>query len=302
MKKRRPSVNQRATRAASRFARLVRVMDTLRSRRGCAWDRKQTHRSLRPFLLEETYEALDAIDRGDWKALPGELGDVLLQCVFHAQLAAERGRFDIGDAVDAIVQKLIRRHPHVFTPAGRPLGRTDARRGSARTPAAVKEQWARLKATESTRRRPGTRTAAPAVRVLTGVPRTLPALLRAHEIGTRVAQVGFEWARTEEVVDKIDEEVRELRAALAESPARAAEEFGDLLFSIANLGRRLQIEPESALREANDKFTRRFDLVEADFERRGRSVHDATLEEMDAVWQRIKKAPASRSARPASGS
>jgi uncharacterized protein YabN with tetrapyrrole methylase and pyrophosphatase domain len=124
--------------------------------------------------------------------------------------------------------------------------------------------------------------------VLAGVPRTLPALLRAHEIGTRVAAVGFDWARTDDVVDKIDEEVRELRAALDESPARAAEELGDLLFSIANLARRLQIEPESALRQANDKFTRRFDAVETDFERQGRSVHGATLQDMDAVWRRIK--------------
>lgn len=320
MKKRRSGINARATRAAASFTRLVRVMDTLRSRHGCPWDRKQTHESLRPFLLEETYEALEAIDRGDWRALPGELGDVLLQCVFHAQLGAERGRFDIGDAVDAIVAKLIRRHPHVFTAAGRPLGRQDARRGAARTPDAVKEQWARIKAGEAASQaaRPGVRQRAPtgrvrpgaapaaaaacASRVLAGVPRTLPALLRAHEIGTRVAQVGFEWARTEEVVDKIDEEVRELREALGQSPARAAEELGDLLFSIANLARRLEIEPESALRQANDKFTRRFDAVEADFERRGRSVHDATLEEMDAVWQRIKHVTAPTPGRSSSES
>jgi ATP diphosphatase len=262
-------------------------MDTLRSRHGCPWDRKQTHRSLRPFLLEETYEALEAIDRSDWTALPGELGDVLLQCVFHAQLGAERGRFDIGDAIEAIVAKLVRRHPHVFTAAGRPLGPTDTRRRSIRTPAAVKEQWAQIKAREGTRGRAGTGRAA---RVLAGVPRTLPALLRAHEIGTRVAGVGFDWERTVDVVDKIDEEVRELRTALAESPARAAEELGDLLFSIANLARRLQIEPESALREANDKFTRRFDALEARFERQGRSVHGATPQAMDDAWREIKNA------------
>src|SRR6185295_16716248 len=194
MKKRRRSIDQRATRAATRFARLVRIMDTLRSKQGCPWDRKQTHRSLRPFLLEETYEALEAIDREDWAALPGELGDVLLQCVFHAQLGAERGRFDIGDAVEAIVDKLIRRHPHVFTASGRPLARRDARRRAIRTPAAVKEQWAEIKARERTR----TQTAGdPPTRVLAGIPRTLPALLRAQQIGTRVAAVGFEWARTD---------------------------------------------------------------------------------------------------------
>src|SRR5262245_35303198 len=128
MSKRRISVNRRAARAGASLARLVRIMDTLRAPHGCPWDRKQTHQTLRPFLLEETYEALEAIDRGDWKALPGELGDVLLQCVFHAQLGAERGRFDAADAVNSIIEKLVRRHPHVFTPSGRPLGRQDAKR------------------------------------------------------------------------------------------------------------------------------------------------------------------------------
>src|SRR5215831_11831755 len=172
------SITRRARRGAASFARLVRIMDTLRSKQGCPWDRKQTHQSLRPFLLEETYEALEAIDRGDWKALPGELGDVLLQCVFHAQLGAERGRFEIADAVDAINHKLIHRHPHVFTPAGRPLARRDAKRRSIRTPAAVKEQWARIKAKEAGN---GKSSKSASRRILDGVPRTLPALLRAHE-------------------------------------------------------------------------------------------------------------------------
>jgi len=268
----------------------VRIMDALRAPGGCPWDRRQTHASLRAFLLEETYEALDAIDREDWRALPGELGDVLLQCVFHAQIGAERRRFDAADAADAIVGKLIRRHPHVFTAAGRPLPRRDPRRRSATTPAAVKQQWARIKARE--RAAGPTTDTSPAGTVLAGVPRALPALLRAHEIGTRVAGVGFDWARTADVMDKIDEEARELRAALDESPARAAEELGDLLFSIANLARRLHVEPESALRAANDKFTRRFAALEADFDRRGRSVHDATHDEMEAAWQRLKR-PAS---------
>lgn len=279
------SINQRARRGAASFARLVRIMDTLRAPHGCPWDRKQTHQTLRTFLLEETYEALEAIDRRDWKALPGELGDVLLQCVFHAQLGAERGRFEIADAVDAIVTKLIRRHPHVFTPTGTPLGLRGARRSGIRTPAAVKEQWARIKAKEAGR---GKKRASQPNRVLSGVPRTLPALLRAHEIGTRVAGVGFDWAQTSDVVDKIEEEVRELRDALKESPARAAEEFGDLLFSVANLARKLKLEPESALREANDKFTRRFDALEEHFERQGKSIHDANMEEMNEGWERIK--------------
>ena len=274
-------IDARARRAGSAFARLVRVMDTLRSPSGCAWDREQTHRSLAPFLLEETYEALETIDRGDFDALAGELGDVLFQCVFQSQVAAEAGRFDIADAIGAITAKLIRRHPHVFTPAGRPLGSRTRKRGAVRTPAAVIQQWERLKAIEQA-------DAGVQTRVLAGVPRALPALARAHEIGTRVASVGFDWSTPGDVVDKIDEEVAELREALTESPARAAEELGDLLFSIANLARKLDLEPESALRQANDKFSRRFDAVEATLEQQGRSVHDAAPDELERAWNRVK--------------
>jgi len=256
-------------------------METLRSRRGCPWDRKQTHQTLRPFLLEETYEALDALDRNDLESLPGELGDVLFQCVFHAQIAAEARRFDIVDAIDAITAKLVRRHPHVFTRSGRRLASATRQAGSVRTPKAVIEQWEQLKAREQ-------ETAGDGTRVLSGVPRSLPALLRAHEIGSRAAAVGFDWSKAEDVVDKIDEEIRELRGALAESPDRAAEELGDLLFSVANLARKLELEPESALRAANDKFTRRFEAVEDRLRRRGRSVHDATLEEMEQAWAVVK--------------
>jgi ATP diphosphatase len=256
-------------------------MDTLRGRHGCSWDKKQTHATLAPFLLEETYEALEAIDRRDWAALPGELGDVLFQCVFHAQIAAERGRFDIAEAIRAITAKLVRRHPHVFQPDGRPLSAAARRRGSVKSPDAVIQQWERLKAKEQAET--GVKK-----RVLAGVPRTLPALLRAHEIGTRVGSVGFDWNRASDVLDKIDEEVRELRAAVAESRARAAEEFGDLLFSLANLGRKLGVESETALRQANDKFSRRFDALEAWFEARGGSVHGATADELEHGWQQIK--------------
>jgi len=275
------------------MSRLVRIMETLRSKHGCPWDRKQTHASLRPFLLEETYEALDALDRGDMAALPGELGDVLFQCVFHAQIAAEAGRFEMADTLSAITAKLIRRHPHVFTPSGRPISRgTTASARHPKTPSAVLTQWERLKAAEQ-------HDAGAEKRVLSGVPKSLPALLRAYEIGTRVAAVGFDWPDTENVVDKIDEEVRELREALTQSPARAAEELGDLLFSIANLARKLDLEPEAALRAANEKFSVRFAAVEADLEQRGSSVHAATLEEMEAAWQRIKRVkPRSPAVRP----
>ena len=278
----------RAGRAGRAFAKLVRIMATLRSAAGCPWDRQQSHASLRPFLLEETYEALEAIDRNDLAALRGELGDVLFQCVFHAQIAAETGHFGISDAIEAIAEKLIRRHPHVFTAAGRPLSRPTRRQRRVRTATGVVEQWERIKAREQT-------AAGEQPRILAGVPRSLPALLRAQEIGARVAAVGFDWPRAADVLDKVDEEVRELREAVHESPARAAEEFGDLLFAIANLARKLGVDPESALRQANDKFAGRFEQVEATLEAAGRSVHDASLEEMERAWQTVKTAAARQS-------
>jgi ATP diphosphatase len=272
----------RARRAARAAAALVRTMDTLRSRYGCPWDREQTHASLAPFLVEESYEAVDAIERGDLDALAGELGDVLFQCVFHAQIAAESGRFDLADVARAVVAKLIRRHPHVFAPSGRPLTPAARRRRAARSADAVLTQWEAIKAAEQASR-------GETARVLAGVPRALPALLRAHEIGTRVAAVGFDWPQASDVVDKIDEEVRELRAAVNEGPARAAEELGDLLFSIANLARKLGLEPEAALRASNDKFTRRFEAVEDDFSTRGRSIHGAGAADLDDAWRRVKE-------------
>jgi tetrapyrrole methylase family protein/MazG family protein len=256
-------------------------MATLRSPTGCPWDREQTHDTLRPFLLEETYEALEAIDRRDLTALRGELGDVVFQCVFQSQVASEAGRFDIVEVLEDITAKLVRRHPHVFTPAGRPLSTLKRHASSAKTPTAVLEQWEVVKAREQ-------KAAGARPRLLAGVPRSLPALLRAHEIGTRVAAVGFDWQKPSDVMAKIDEEVRELREALDEHPDRAAEELGDLLFSIANLARQLQLEPESALRQANDKFTSRFGALEDHFEKRGRTIHGASFDEMDDAWKIAK--------------
>lgn len=269
-------------------------MAVLRSPAGCAWDRKQTHATLRPYLLEETYEAIDALDRGDLAEFCGELGDVLFQCVFHAQLASERGVFTITDVVDAIATKLVRRHPHVFTPAGRPLPMASKARRQASTPEAVKEQWARLKAKEQT-------TAGQPPRMLSGVPRALPALLRADKIGARVASVGFDWPDAPAVLDKVDEELRELRDALTQGPERTREELGDVLFSLASLARKLSIDPESALVEANDKFTRRFTSLEAWLEARGRSVHDSSAAELDAAWTAVKQAEAGPRSAPAIG-
>lgn len=272
----------RATRA---LMRLMEIMETLRSPRGCPWDREQTHQSLRQHLIEETYEAIETIDRGDFDALKGELGDVLFQCVFHAQIASEAGRFEMADAIEAITKKLIRRHPHVFTPSGRPLPRARHRSSGIDTSRAVKQQWEQIKAAEQ-------KDAGQARQVLAGVPSSMPSLLRAHEIGRRVAAVGFDWTTPADVVDKIDEEVRELRGAVTEGPGRTAEELGDLLFSIAQLARKLGIEPEAALRAANGKFTQRFTALEAEFERRGRPVQGASAAELDDVWTAIKNRPA----------
>lgn len=257
-------------------------MRTLRGPDGCPWDREQTLASLRPFVLEETYELLDALDRGDLDALCEELGDVLFEAIFLARIAEEDGRFSIGDAIDAIADKLIRRHPHVFTPDGRPLA--DARETLSST--AVIEKWEDLKAKE--RQTAGAREKT----ILSGVPRTLPALLRAYELGARAAAVGFDWVKSEEVLTKMDEELAELKEAVAHPTpdrAHAEEEMGDLLFTLVNLSRKLGIEPEAALRIANEKFQRRFEGMERDATADGRRLREMTLEELEGSWQTQKR-------------
>lgn len=257
--------------AGVEFQKLVDIMARLRGPGGCPWDREQTLESLRPFVLEETYEVLDAIDRGDHEDLRGEIGDHLFEGVFLAQIETDEGRFTVADSLHHVTEKLVRRHPHVF-------GDT----AGIDTPRRVVEQWEQIKAREgSEARRKQT--------LLSGIPNAMPALARANEIGTRVAAVGFDWAKTEDVVAKIEEEVAELReAATTETRERAEEEMGDLLFSIANLARKMGIDPESALRKANEKFTARFSALEQTFESRGQSLHNATLEEMEEVWQSVK--------------
>ena len=262
-----------ASDAGSAFQALVDIMARLRGPQGCPWDREQTLESLRSFVLEETHEVLDAIDRGDTDALRGEIGDLIFEGVFLAQVCTDAGQFTVADSLRAITTKLIRRHPHIFDPSGRPLD----------TPGEVHQQWEQIKAKEQSDA--GERRA-----VLGGLPKALPSLLRAYEIGTRVAAVGFDWARTADVVDKIEEEVAELRAAVtSEGPVRTEEEMGDLLFSIANLSRKLGIDPESALRKANEKFTKRFTALEENLHAQGRSVHDASLEEMEKEWALVKE-------------
>ena len=267
--------------AGIRFDRLIEIMRALRAPDGCPWDREQTLASLRPFVLEETYEVLEAIEHGTTASLCEELGDYLYEAVFLAQISEESGEFSIADAIDAICDKLVRRHPHVFA---------RERGDKAITTGQVIERWETMKARErvaagDTATRPTT--------TLSGVPKTLPSLLRAYEISSRAAAVGFDWTRPADVLDKIDEEVAEVRREVESGAtgdlSRAEEEMGDLLFAIVNLSRKLGIEPEAALRRANDKFTGRFDALEHAFAARGRALQDATLEEMEDEWRRIKR-------------
>ncbi len=267
--------------AGARFDRLVQVMRTLRSPHGCPWDREQTLSSLRPFVLEETYELLDALDRGDVDALEEELGDFLYEAVFLAQIAEESGRFTIGDAVQAIVDKLIGRHPHVFTRDGVPLAEARERM----TAIEVVEKWQDLKARE---RKDAAR---PEKTILSGVPKTLPALLRAYELSARAAAVGFDWEKATDVLEKIEEEVAELREAATKRTVDAAhveEEMGDLFFALANLARKMGIEPEAALRRANDKFQMRFTAMETRIKGEGKQLRELTLQELEAFWQTVK--------------
>jgi MazG family protein len=270
----------------TRFERLVEIMRTLRAPDGCPWDREQTHASLRPFVLEETYEVLEAIEHGTPADLCEELGDFLFEAVFLAQISAEAGDFAIDDVVAGIAEKLVRRHPHVFE---RTQGADSA---PGLTSTQVVEAWETLKARE--RAAAGRPVAEkPPRTALSGVPKSLPSLLRAYELSARAAAVGFDWAQASDVVAKIEEEVAEVREAVASGSvghgSRAEEEMGDLLFAIANLARKLGVEPESALRRANDKFTSRFTAVEQALGGRGRALSDATLDEMEAEWQRVKQ-------------
>jgi MazG family protein len=268
--------------AGTEFERLVSVMRTLRSPEGCAWDRQQTLQSLRPFVLEETYELLETLDRRDPPALREELGDFLYEAVFLAQIAEEEGHFSIADAIQSIVDKLVRRHPHVFAPDG---GRLAEARPSL-TPTEVVEKWEDLKAKERELTNTVEKTA------LSGVPRTLPSLLRAYELSSRAAAIGFDWVQAADVLQKIDEEVAELREMVAQSPRdpeRVEEEMGDLLFAIVNLARKLGIEPEAALRVANDKFQRRFEGMERSAAQRGQNLRAMSVDALEVAWKEQKR-------------
>ncbi|MEA2850940.1 MAG: nucleoside triphosphate diphosphatase [Rhodospirillaceae bacterium] len=258
------------------MARLLAVMAWLRDRQhGCPWDVEQTYRTIAPYTIEEAYEVADAIDRDDLGALKEELGDLLLQVVYHAQMAHESGAFGFADVASAIADKMVDRHPHVFG---------DARVATAE---AQTVSWEARKAIERAAKRAGAEPAG----TLDGVARALPALLRAEKIQKRAARVGFDWKQTGPVIDKIDEELGELRAELEAGDvdqARLTDELGDVLFAVANLARHCKIDPEAALRATNDKFERRFRHIERRLAEAGRKPADATLEEMEALWQEAK--------------
>ena len=254
-------------RIAECFEELIRVMARLREEGGCPWDREQTHESLKPYLIEEAYEAIEAMDEGD-EAFKEELGDVLLQVVFHARIAEERGGFDIGDVLATHVAKLKRRHPHVFGDVS-VQGMED-----------VWTNWERIKREENTKR----------TSALSGIPKALPALLKARRVQEKASLVGFDWERADEVFEKVEEELTELKAACASREQDAIrEEFGDLLSSLVNYARFLNVDPEDALQRTVAKFSGRFQAIEEALARRGRTPSEASFEEMDAIWEEGKK-------------
>ena len=277
------------------IARLIEIMAALRTPdSGCPWDLQQTFATIAPYTIEEAYEVADAIARHDLVDLKDELGDLLLQVIYHARLAEERGAFAFADVVDAITRKMIRRHPHVFGD------------GAARDPAAVKAMWDKVKAEEraekaAARHEGGTTTnpASASAKTLAGVPIGLPALTRALKLQDKAAKVGFDWPNLAPVFDKLKEEIAEFEeVALPHDPRGEAvtsqrapaieEEFGDMLFVMANIARHMKIDPEAALRAANQKFVRRFAHIEARLEQDGKTPSQSTLAEMDKLWDEAK--------------
>ena len=259
------------------IARLLDIMAALRTPgTGCAWDLAQTFETILPYTIEEAFEVADAIERRDRADLAEELGDLLLQVVFHARMAEEEGAFDFGDVVEAITAKLIRRHPHVFSTA-RNL-----------PPEAVKAIWAQVKAQEKAERR--ARRPDPATPgLLADIPGSFPPLLRAEKLQARAAKVGFDWNDPAQVLAKIREETEEVEQALAgQGPAAVQDEIGDLLFAVVNLARKAKVEPDRALRRANAKFIRRFAHIESSLATRGSNLESASLAEMEALWIEAK--------------
>ncbi|MFN4975552.1 MAG: nucleoside triphosphate pyrophosphohydrolase [Bacteroidota bacterium] len=250
--------------AAGAFLRLLQIMDELREK--CPWDKKQTEQTLRPLTIEETYELADAITKNDWQGIREELGDLMLHLVFYTRIAQEQGRFTMDEVIHGICDKLISRHPHVYGDV------------QVKDEDDVKKNWEQLKMREGKKS------------VLGGVPVSLPALVKAIRIQEKAKQVGFEWENRADVWKKVEEETAELQEAIAqESPAAIEEEYGDLLFSLVNYARFLQVDPEGALERTNQKFIRRFQLMEAAAAADGRSLHNMSLQEMDELWNKSKQ-------------
>ncbi len=258
------------------FQGTVELMKTLRAKEGCSWDRSQTHESLRSYLLEESYEVLEAIDNQDWDNLAEELGDVLFQIVFHAEIASEAGRFNINQVIAGINEKMIRRHPHVFIDK------------ASFDPDQIETNWDAIKRLEkgeskAAQENPGLASE------MKKIPKALPALMEAYKVQKKAAKVGFDWPEPTAALEKIDEETHELRAAMAENdPQKVAEELGDLLFSVVNVSRLLKLQPELVLRKATEKFIARFEKMEEVASQENKSLNDYTFEELDVAWNRSK--------------
>ena len=255
--------------AAEAFAELVRIMERLRAPGGCPWDREQTRESIKPYLIEEAYEVAEAIEDNNIDELRTELGDLLLQIVFHSEMAREEGLFTIEDVVRGIVEKMVRRHPHVFSD-------TEVKDSDE-----VLRNWARIKAEE--------RKDSDDASHVAGVPRAMPALLRAHRLSEKASRVGFDWESAGDVLEKVREEVAELEAAVQLGEPREAEaELGDLLFALTSLGRHLGVQAEDALHRANDRFIRRFRYIEERLAARQQDLHTTSPEEMNELWEEAK--------------
>lgn len=263
----------------AKFEKLIEIMATLRGPNGCPWDKQQDFNSLKPMLVEEVYEVLEAIDEKNFEGLSEELGDLLLHVAFHAQLGKEGGQFDINTVLEKISEKLIRRHPHVFGDE------------TASSPEEVIKNWEAIKAQEKAaklkNRTPEQRS------LLEGIPSKLPAIHEAHQISSRAARVGFDWPDVEGIFEKLQEEVRELREVIAEGDdgdrrERLEDEIGDMLFVIVNIARYLKIDSESALKRANRKFKSRFQYMERELAKKGKTVEQVSLDDMEALWQKAK--------------
>jgi len=255
--------------------KLVELMETLRGEKGCPWDKQQTRETLKPMLIEEAYEVLEAIDNADSSELKEELGDLLFQIIFHARIAQERNEFHLADIIDRLHEKMVRRHPHIFGGA------------DFKTPQDVLKNWEDIKAAE--RGVPSTLSPESKKSLLDGIPQNMPALYRANQMTAKASRVGFDWTDLEGILAKIDEEKDELRQAHASMDTQAmAEEVGDLLFVVVNAARFVGVDPESALRRSNRKFERRFRHMESRIKQQGRRLQDATLQEMDALWEEAK--------------